>query len=52
MDDVQSNFNDDEDDASQDEDDDKISYLKEHMNIDNDTPNDIVVNNNVSDQDF
>ena len=33
---VQSNFNDDEDDAGQDDDDDKISHLKEHMNIDND----------------
>jgi len=34
---LQSNFNDDEDDAGWDEDDDNITYLKEHMNIDNDT---------------
>lgn len=31
------NFNDDEDDASQDEDDHNIKYLKEHMKIYNDT---------------
>ena len=49
---LQSNFNDDEDDAGQDEDDDNIKYLKEHMNIDNDTLDDIVANNNVNDQDF
>ena len=52
MDVLQSNFNDDEDDASQDEDDDNINYLKEHMNIDNDTMEDIVEENNVNDQDF
>ena len=52
MDDVHSNFNDDEDDACQDEDDDNINYLKEHMNIDNDTLDDIVAYNNVSDQDL
>jgi hypothetical protein len=49
---LQSNFNDDEDDAGQDEDDDNIKYLKEHMNIDNDTLDDIVADNNVNDQDF
>ena len=52
MDDVHSNFNDDEDDADQDEDDDNIKYLKEHISIDNDTLDDIVVDNNVNDQDF
>ena len=51
MDDVHLNFNDDEDDAGQDEDDDNIDYLKEHMNIDNDTLDDIVADNNVNDQD-
>jgi hypothetical protein len=49
---LQSNFNDDEDDADQEEDDDNIKYLKEHMNIDNDKLDDIVANNNVNDQDF
>jgi hypothetical protein len=52
MDDVRSNFNDDEDNVGQDEDDDKINYLKEHMNIDNDTLDDIVIDNNVNDQDL
>jgi hypothetical protein len=52
MDDLQSNFNDDEDDAGQDEDDDNINYLKDHMNIDNDTLDDIVADNDVNDQDF
>ena len=52
MDALQSNFNDDEDDAIQDEDDDKIKYLKEHMNIDNDTLENIVADNNVNGQDF
>ena len=47
-----SNFNDDEDDAVQDEDDDNIKYLKEHMKIDNGTLDDIVANNNVNDQDL
>ena len=49
MDDVHSNVNDDEDDAGQDEDDDNIDYLKEHTNIDNDTLDDIVEDNNVND---
>jgi hypothetical protein len=49
---LQSNFNDDEDDADQEEDDDNIKYLKEHMNIDNDKLDDIVADNNVNDQDF
>lgn len=49
---LQSNFNDDEDDAGQDEDDDNINYLKENMNIDNNTLDDIVADNNVNDQDF
>jgi hypothetical protein len=49
---LQSNFNDDEDDAYQEEDDDNIKYLKKHMNIDNDKLDDIVVDNNVNDQDF
>ena len=44
---LQSNFNDDEDDVDQEEDDDNIKYLKEHMNIDNDTLYDIVADNNV-----
>ena len=52
MDGLQSNFNDDEYDASQDEDDDNIKYLKYHMNIDNDTLDDIVADNDVNDQDF
>ena len=52
MDVVQSNFNDYEDDEGQDEDDDNIDYLKEHMNIDNDTLDDIVADNNVNDQDL
>ena len=39
MDDVHSNVN-----------DDNINYLKEHMNIDNDTLDDIVAGNNVIDQ--
>ena len=52
IDDVQSNFNDDEYDAGQDEDGDKIKYLKEHMNINNDTLVDIVAYNNVNDQDL
>lgn len=52
MDGLQSYCNDDEDDASQDEDDDTINYLKYHMNIDNDTLNDIVADNDVNDQDF
>ena len=46
------NFNDDEDDAGQDEDDDNINYLKYHMNIDNDTLDDIVVDNDFNDQDL
>ena len=41
-----------EDDAGQDEDDDNINYLKYHMNIDNDTLDDNVANNNVNNQDF
>ena len=49
---LQSNFNDDEDDADQEEDYDNIKYLKEHMNIDNDKLDDIVADNNVNDQDF
>ena len=52
MDGLQSNFNDDEDDVGQEEDDDNIKYLKEHMNIDNDTLADIVAENSVNDQDF
>ena len=52
MDDVHSNFNDDEDDAGQDEDDDNINYLKDHMNIDNDILDDIVADNDCNDQDF
>ena len=52
MDDVHSNVNDDEDDAGQDEDDDNINYLKEHMNNDNDTLDDIFANNTVNDQDL
>ena len=49
---LQSNFNDDEDDADQEEDHDNIKYLKEHVNIDNDKLDDIVADNNVNDQDF
>ena len=49
---LQSNFNDDEDDADQEEDDDNFKYLKEHINIDNDKLDDIVEDNNVNDQDF
>jgi hypothetical protein len=49
---LQSNFNDDEYDADQEEDDDNIKYLKEHMNIDNDKLDDIVADNNANDQDF
>jgi len=49
---LQSNFNDDEDDASQDKDDDTINYLKDHMDIDNHTLDDIVADNDVNDQDF
>ena len=49
---LQSDFNDDEDDASQYEDDDNINYLKDHMNIDNDTLDDIVADNDVNIQDF
>ena len=41
-----------EDDVGQDEDDDSINYLKYHMNIDNDTLDDNVANNNVNNQDF
>ena len=52
MNDVQSNFNDDEDDAGKNEDDDKINYLKEHMNIENDTLDDIIAKNNVNDQEL
>ena len=52
MDTLLSNFNVDEDDAGQDEDDDKIKYLKEHMNTDNDTLDDIVANNHFNDQDL
>jgi hypothetical protein len=52
MDGLKSNFNDDEDDLGQDEDDDNINYLKDHMNIDNDTLDDIVLNNDGNDQDF
>ena len=52
MDDLQSNFNDDGDDAGQDEDDDNIYYLKYHMNINNDTLDDIVADNDVNDQGF
>ena len=53
MDALQSNFiDDDEDDVGQDEDDDNTKYLKEHMNIDNDTLDDIVANNNVNEKDF
>jgi len=39
---LQSNFNDDEDEADQEEDDANIKYLKEHMNIENDKVDDIV----------
>jgi len=49
---LQSYFNDDEDDQSQDEDDDNINYLKYNINIDNDTLDDIVAENDVNDQDF
>ena len=49
---LQSNFNDDKDDAGQDKGDDNINYLKEHMNINNDTLDDIVVDNKANDQDF
>ena len=49
---LQSNYNDDEDDASQDEEDDNIKYLKEHMNINNDTLDDIVADSNVNEKDF
>jgi hypothetical protein len=52
MDGLQSNFNDDEDDAHQYEDDDNINYLKVHMNIDNDTLDGIVADNDVNYQDF
>ena len=52
MDGLQSYFNDDEDDAGQYEDDDNIYYLKYHMNIDNDTLDEIVANNDFNDQDF
>jgi hypothetical protein len=52
MDGLQSNFNDDEDDVGQDEYDDNINYLKDYMNIDNDTLDDIVVDNDFNDQDF
>jgi hypothetical protein len=52
MDGLQSNFNDDKYDVGQDEDDDNINYLKYHMNSDNDTLDDIVSNNVVTDQDF
>ena len=52
MDGLQSNFNDDEDDAGQDEDDDNIKYFKYHMNIDNDTKHESVAYNDVNDQDF
>ena len=45
-------MSDDEDDAGQDEDDDNIDYLKDHRNIDNDTLDDIVADNNVNDQDL
>jgi hypothetical protein len=36
----------------QDEDDDNINYLKDHLNIDNDTLDGIVADNDVNDQDF
>lgn len=49
MDGLQSNFNDDEDDSSQDKDDDNINYLKNHMGIENDILDDIVVDNDVND---
>lgn len=49
MDGLQLDFNDDEDDANQDKDDDNINYLKDHMNIDNDTVDDIVADNDVND---
>ena len=52
MDGFKLDFNDDEDDASQDEADDNINYLKDHMDIENDTLDDIVVDNDVNDQDF
>ena len=52
MDAPQSNFNDDEDVVGQDEDDDNIKYLKEHMNIENDTLDDIVADNNVNEKGF
>ena len=48
----QPNFNGDEDDVCQDEDDHNIKYLKEHTNIENDTMDDIVVDNNVNEQDL
>ena len=52
MDGLQSDFNDGEDDAIQDEDDDKINYLKYHMGIDNDPLDVVVADNDVNDQDF
>ena len=52
MDVLQSDFNDDEDDVGQDEDDDNINYLKDHMNIENDTLDDIVEDNYINDQYF
>ena len=52
MDGLQSDFNDGEDGVIQDEDDDNINYLKDHMNINNDTLDDIVVDNDVNDQGF
>lgn len=52
MDGLQSNFNDDEDDANKDKDYDNIKYLKDHMNIDNDTLDGVVANNDVNEQVF
>lgn len=52
MDGLQENFNDDKYDVSQDEHDDNINYLKDHMDIDNDTLDEIVAENDVNHQDF
>lgn len=49
---LKSNLNDDEHDVGQDEDEDNIKYLKEHMNINNDTLDDTVVDNNVNEKEF
>ena len=60
---LQESFNDDKDEESEDEDDENttlvgwcrkknIKYLKEYMNIDNDTLDDIVADNNVNEKDL